>query len=171
VSKTSIADFDEAIAVCDENEKYVVETAPRGALPELPANQPGRAQRTIAWSSFLFALLQSICTFFVAVNSLRLAIGLGSLIVSAGVRADIGRWHQNEVRLSMLGLALLGSLLNLAILMQVRYLRNRPASRWRQRPLSPHQIRMERIEMVLSLATLVLIGVEEYLHFHMHGHL
>jgi hypothetical protein len=171
VSETRSANFSESIAVSDENEKYVVETAPRGALSELPANQPGSAQPTIAWSSFFFALLQSVCTFFASVNGFRLVIGMSSLIVSAGVRTDIGRWHQNWVRLSMLGLALLGSLLNLTILMRVRRLRNRPASRWRQRPLSPHQIRMERIQMVLSLVTLVLIGVEEYLHSYMHGHL
>jgi hypothetical protein len=152
VSETRRADFSEAIAVSDES-------------------QPGNAQRTIAWSSFFFALLQSVCTFFATVNGFRLAIGMGSLVVSAGVRTDIGRWHQNWVRLSMLGLALLGSLLNLAVLMQIRYLRNRPASRWRQRPLSPHEIRMERVQLVLSLATLVLIGGEEYLHLHMHGHL
>ena len=60
----------------------------------------------------------------------------------------------------MMVLALLGTSLNL---MQIRHLRNRPASRWRQRPLSPSRIRMERVQMALSLATLVLIGVEEYL--------
>ena len=81
------------------------------------------------------------------------------------------RFHQDWIRVPMIGLALLGSLLNLVILMQVRHLRNRPASRWRQRPLSPHKIRMERVQMVLSLATLILIGLEEYLHFRWCGHL
>jgi hypothetical protein len=171
VSETRSAVFSEAIVVSAENEKYAIVTAPRGVLSELPASQPGSAQRTIAWSSFFFALLQSVCTFFATVNGFRLVIGMSSLVVSAGVRTDIGRWHQNWVRLSMLGLALFGSLLNLAVLTQVKYLRNRPASRWRQRPLSPHGIRMERVQLALSLATLVLIGVEEYLHLHMHGHL
>jgi hypothetical protein len=71
----------------------------------------------------------------------------------------------------MMVLALLGSSLNLVILMQIRHLRNRPASRWRQRPLSPNRIGMERVQMVLSLATPVLIGVEEHLHFRWCGHL
>jgi hypothetical protein len=61
----------------------------------------------------------------------------------------------------MMVLALLGSSLNL---IQIRHLRNRPASRWRQRALSPNRIRVERVQMALSFATLVLIGVEEYLH-------
>jgi hypothetical protein len=64
----------------------------------------------------------------------------------------------------MLVVALLGSLLNLAILLHVRHLRNRPAAQWRQKPLSPRQKRSELAQLVLSLATLVLIGVEEYLH-------
>jgi hypothetical protein len=47
----------------------------------------------------------------------------------------------------MLVPALRGSSLNLVILMQIR------------------------VQMVLSLATLVLIGVEEYIHFRWCGHL
>jgi hypothetical protein len=70
----------------------------------------------------------------------------------------------------MMAIALLGSLLNLGILMHVRHLRNRPAAQWRQKPLSFHQRRMEGLQMVLSIATLVLLGVEEYLHFaHRHS--
>jgi len=70
------------------------------------------------------------------------------------------------IRIPMIGLALLGSLLNLAILMQIRRLRRRPASQWRQKPLSAHKIRMERMQWILSTATLVLIGIEEFQHFH-----
>ena len=130
-----------------------------------------RAQGVIAWSSFFFAVLQSICTFFAAVDGLRLVIGVGSVAVSAGIGTAMDRFHQDWIRVPMMVLALLGSSLNLMILMQIRHLRNRPASRWRQRPLSPSRIRMERVQMALSLATLVLIGAEEYLHFRWCGHL
>jgi len=71
----------------------------------------------------------------------------------------------------MMGLALLGVLLNLAVLAQVRYLRNRPASQWRQGALSQHKIRMERVQLALSVATVALIGIEEYLHLRSQGHL
>jgi hypothetical protein len=70
----------------------------------------------------------------------------------------------------MIGLALLGSLLNLLVLAQLRRLRHRAASQWRQVPLSAYQIRLERAQLILSIATLVLIGIEEYLHFHWHNH-
>jgi hypothetical protein len=138
------------------------------ALSQLTPAGNDSAQGTIAWSSFFFAALQSICTFFAAVDGLRLVIGVGSLAVSAGIGTAMDRFHQDWIRVPMMVLALLGSSLNL---MQIRHLRHRPASRWRQRPLSSGRIRMERVQMALSLATLVLIGVEEYLHLRWCGHL
>ena len=131
----------------------------------------GNAQGIIAWSSFFFALLQSICTFFAALDGLRLVIGVGSLAMSAWVGATLDRFHADWIRIPMVGLALLGSLLNLAILMQIRRLRNRPGSQWRQQVLSPSKLRMERVQMALSIVTLFLIGIEEYLHFRMCHHL
>ena len=142
------------------------DSAPSQPLPV----EGGRAQGVIAWSSFLFAFLQSICTFFAAVDGLRLVIGVGSLAVSAGIGTAMDRFHQDWIRVPMIVLALLGSSLNLVILLQIRHLRNRPASRWRQ-PLKPNRIRMERVQMALSFATLALIGVEEYLHLRWCGHL
>ena len=43
-----------------------------------------------AWPGLFFALLQSVCTFFAALDGLRLLIGVTSLAVSAGGRADAG---------------------------------------------------------------------------------
>ena len=73
--------------------------------------------------------------------------------------------------MTLFGMSLWRVCLNSVILMQIRYLRNRPASQWRQTPLTPKRIRMERIQIALSLATLVLIGIEEYLHFRRSGYL
>jgi hypothetical protein len=125
----------------------------------------------IAWSSFFFALLQSVCTFFAAANGLRFVVGLGSLVLSAGAGAMVDRFHADALRIPMIGVALVGSLLNLAILAQVRRLRRRPASLWRQQPPSPRKLRMERLQIVLSIGTLALIAVEEILHYHYCGHL
>ena len=138
-------------------------------LPPIPG-EAGTTQRAIAWSGFFFALLQSICTFFAALDGLRLVIGIGSFAISAGVGAALDRFHADWIRLPMIGFALIGSLLNLVVLAQVRRLRHRPASRWRQVSLSRRQIRMERVQLILSIATLVLIGIEEYLHFHLRHH-
>ncbi len=112
---------------------------------ELPAppvpNELVRNRGVIAWSSFFFALLQSICGAIVAINGLRLAIGIGSLALSTGAGAAMVRFHADSIRVPMIVIALLGSLLNLAILMHVRHLRNRPAAQWRQKPLSVRQKR------------------------------
>src|ERR1700730_13447484 len=123
-----------------------------------------RNRGVIAWSSFFFALLQSICGAVVAITGLRVAIGIGALALSTGAGAAMVRFHTDAIRVPMIVVALLGSLLNLAILMHVRHLRNRPASQWRQKPLSRHQRRTENAQLLLSLARLVLIGVEEYLY-------
>ncbi len=127
-----------------------------------------RSQGAIAWSSFFLALLQSICGAVVAVNGLRLAIGIGSLALSTGAGAAVVRFHADWIRRPMMAVALFGSLLNLAIFLHVRYLRNRPASQWRRQTVSPRKLKMERLQLVLSLATLVLLGIEEYLHLGFH---
>jgi hypothetical protein len=137
---------------------------------ETRENTP-RVPGAVAWSSFFFALLQSICTFFAAANGLRFAVGLGSLVLSAGAGAMVDRFHADAFRIPMVGLALFGALLNLTILAQVRRLRRRPSSHWRQHPPSPRKLRMERAQIVLSVATLVLVAVEEILHYHYNGHL
>jgi hypothetical protein len=142
---------------------------------EKPANPVAggsvKPRAWIGWSSFFFALLQSVCTFFASVNGLRLAIGIGALALSGGARATVGWLHSDSIRLPMMGLALLGTLLNLLVLWQIRRLRARPAAQWRQTPVTPAKIRMERLQLVLSIVTLVLIAVEEYWHLRWHLHL
>jgi hypothetical protein len=132
--------------------------SPEAVAPVVP-EELVRNRGVIAWSSFFFALLQSICGAIVAINGLRLAIGIGSLALSTGAGAAMVRFHTDAIRVPMIVIALLGSLLNLAILMHVRHLRNRPAAQWRQKPLSLRQKRTELAQLVLSAATLVLIGV------------
>jgi hypothetical protein len=141
--------------------------SPETAAPILP-DELVRNRGVIAWSSFFFALLQSICGAVVAITGLRVAIGIGALALSTGAGAAMVRFHTDAIRVPMIVLALLGSLLNLAILMHVRHLRSRPASQWRQKPLSIGQKRTELAQLVLSLATLVLIAGEEYLHLSLH---
>ena len=138
------------------------------AVGPVLADELVRNRGVIAWSSFFFALLQSICGAVVAINGLRLVIGIGSLLLSTGVGAAMVRFHTDSIRIPMIVIALFGSLLNLAILMHVRHLRNRPAAQWRQQQLSLRQKRTELAQLGLSLATLVLIGVEEYLHLTLH---
>jgi hypothetical protein len=145
-------------------------STPVEAVPSQEAVSDETRSRTIeakgllGWSSFFFALLQSICTFFIAVSGLRLVIGVGSLAMSAGVVGALDRLHADWIRVPMLAIALIGALVNLAVLAQIRYLRGRPASQWRMKPPSVRTLRMERLQFVLSIAALALIGLEEYFH-------
>ena len=137
--------------------------------PEVPVAHLGNKDRAalpgiIGWSSFGFALLQSICTLFAAVDGFRVMLGISSLIISASLGSFLDRIHSDWIRIPMILFALAGSLLNLAVLIQVRHLRNRPASKWRQIAPTRRKIRMEYLQFLLSVATLIFIGVEEFLH-------
>jgi hypothetical protein len=121
---------------------------------------------SIAGSSLLFSALQSVCTAVVALNSVRLAIGIGSLAMTTGLGAAMEHFHQiTWLRVTLLVGALFGSVSTLGIVLRASHLRNRPAARWRYRPLSSKQRRMELLQIALSLVTLLLIAIEEYLHF------
>jgi hypothetical protein len=136
--------------------------------------RPARTWTTyvlVAWSSFFFAVLQSVCTFFVALGGIQLLIGVGSLaaITQAGLVWD--RFHADSIRLPMMGFALAGALVGLAALARVRRLRDRPAAQWRRRPLTSREILRERIQFTLALATLALIALEEIMHLRTFHHL
>jgi hypothetical protein len=122
------------------------------------------ARGIVAWSALVFAILQSVCTFFAAVDGLRLAIGIGSLAFASNVFSAIDRFHLSWLRVPMITFAVVGSLLNLVILWQVRRLRRRPSAQWRQRPATRSKLRAEQIQLVLAIFTLLLIVVEERQH-------
>jgi len=122
----------------------------------------------IGWGSLVFAALQSICTALIALNGVRLAIGLGSVVLAASVSAPLNKFHADKIRIPMMGIALAGALLNLLVLWQGRRLRRRPAAQWRVRPMSAGKQRTLRFQMALSVLTLALLAVEEYIHFRLH---
>ncbi len=136
------------------------------ALSRVIPKEMGKAQGVIAWSSLLFAVLQSVCTFVVALDGLRLFIGVGSMASVVGAGEQWDRLHTDWIRVPMIALSLAGSLLNLIVLMHIRHLRNRPSAQWRQRPLTARKLRAERVQLALSVVTLALIAVEEISHWH-----
>lgn len=121
-------------------------------------------RNVIAWSSLAFAVLQSICTFFAAMNGLRVGIGISSFVLAAGTASAIDRFHVDWLQVPMISLAVLGSVLNLLVLWQIRRLRQHPAARWRQMTPRPSKLRIERMQLVLSIVTLILVGLEERQH-------
>lgn len=133
--------------------------------PEMASAKAG-TQFAIAGSGLLFSILQSVCTAIVTINGVRLVIGLGALAMTAGLGSALERFHQiTWLRITLLVGALLGSVFTIAVVLHARHLRNRPAARWRARPLTTYQRRMEALQILLSLLTLILVATEEYLHF------
>lgn len=127
--------------------------------------QSSRTRWLVAWTGFAFAFLQSICSFFAVANGLRLAIGVGGLALSSSQLALIDGFHASWFRRPMNGIAVAAALLNLVVLWQIRRLRARPAAQWRMTAPSAKKLRSERVQLLLSVVTLALVGVEEYLHF------
>ena len=129
-----------------------------------------RARRVswISWSSFVFALLQSLCTAVLAVSGIRVLIGVGALAAAAGTNAPARGWHQDAIRIPMLVIALLGALVNLYVLWRLRSLRRRPSSQWRMQPLTRKEKRSEQLQFVLAIVTLVLVALEWWTHSMLH---
>jgi type VI protein secretion system component VasK len=112
------------------------------------------------------AFVQSVCTAFVALSGLHLLIGAAAFATATSILgfADTHFHHINAIRIPMVLLALAGALFNLVALWQVRRLRARSASAWRQKPVSKGKLGSERLQLALSLLTLVLLAVEEWYH-------
>jgi len=125
--------------------------------------------KLINWSAFLFAVLQSVCSAFIALNGVRLLIGVGAFAAASGALKLADRMHVNAIRIPMMLLALAGSLLNLVVLWQVWRLRRRPASAWRQSAIPKKKLASEWLQFTLSVLTLFLVAAEFVAHRILHA--
>jgi hypothetical protein len=58
--------------------------------------------------------------------------------------------------------------MNLYAIGRIRRLRQRPAAQWRMQPTPASKLRSENLQIVVALATLTLLFVEEFLHIVQH---
>jgi hypothetical protein len=120
--------------------------------------------RVVSGASFLFALLQSLCTAVLTISGLRVAIGLTALAAASGIYAPARGFHQDAIRIPMLILAAAGAIVNLAVLAWIWRLRAQPSAQWRKREISKKERRSELLQAVLAILTLVLVGLETWTH-------
>ena len=120
--------------------------------------------RLANWSALFFAVLQSVCSAFIALNGVRLLIGVGAFAAASGVLKFADRLHVSAIRIPMMLLALVGAVLNLAVLWQIWRLRKRTASAWRQQPVPKGKRISEWFQFALSVLTLALLAAELYAH-------
>lgn len=121
--------------------------------------------KLLNWSGIFFAVLQSLCSAFVALSGVRLLIGIGAFTAATGALRIADRMHVNRIRIPMMLLALLGSVWNLVALWRVRSLRRRAASAWRQRPLTKQKKRSEFFQLAVAVVTLILLAAEATAHY------
>ncbi|SPE24437.1 conserved membrane hypothetical protein [Candidatus Sulfotelmatomonas gaucii] len=117
----------------------------------------------LSGASVAMALLQSFCTAVLTINGIRLGIGLAALF-AGGIAIPILSFHRDAIRIPMLTLAVVGSVVNLAVLAWILHLRSRPESQWRQREITKKQRRSERAQVAIAILTLLLVGVELWAH-------
>jgi|SRR5271170_63857 len=121
------------------------------------------------WSGFFLAFIQSVCSTFIALHGIRLLVGIGAVVLASSAWRLAERLHVDAIRIPMMLIALVGALLNLAAIWQVRRLRARSASAWRQRQITPVQKRSESLQLALSTLTLILLVAEGIAHFKLKG--
>ena len=90
-------------------------------------------------------------------------------------RRATSQWRRNEGAL-LLGptmssstrccteAATIGSVVNLVVIAWMRHLRNRPSAQWRKRERSAKEKRSERLQIILAIVTLILVGLEMGTH-------
>ena len=122
----------------------------------------------IGLTSFIFILLQSACTAFMAISGLRLLIGVGSLAAATTGLHWIDAIHGEAIRIPMEVIAVVGSVVNLYAIWRVRSLRSRSSSQWRVVAAGPAKRRSEAIQISVAVVTLMLVAVEWTFHLHLH---
>jgi hypothetical protein len=138
-------------------------------LPTTEPDVPRPTLKLLNWSAVFFAVLQSVCSAFIALSSIRLLIGATAFAFSVGVVKLGDKMHIAAIRIPMMLFALIGSLLNLFVLWQVWRLRSRSSSAWRQKPVSPQKRRSEILQLLLSVVTLFLLTAEYWAHWKLFG--
>jgi len=123
-----------------------------------------KGMRVVSGASFVFALLQSLCTAVLTISGIRVAIGLSALAGASGIYAPAKGFHQDAIRIPMLIVAAVGAIVNLAVLAWIRHLRARPSAQWRRREISKKEQRSERLQVALAIVTLMLVGLETWTH-------
>lgn len=117
----------------------------------------------VSFASMTLALLQSLCTAVLTINGIRVGIGLAALAASS-IWAPVRSFHRDSIRIPMLTIAVVGALVNLAVILWVRRLRARPESQWRRRELTVKERRSERLQVVMAVVTLLLVALEVWSH-------
>jgi len=130
---------------------------------DLPATKSSPGRLLLTWGSLALAAAESLCVAAVGLSGVRVALGLTSLL-AAGAAGPAKGWHREAIRIPLLTIGAVGALLNLLLLWNEERMRRNPAAAWRIRPLTATQKRRRRLQLVLAIVTLSLVGAEVVTH-------
>lgn len=116
----------------------------------------------LSGGSLILALAQSICTAVLTISAVRVAIGLTAL--AGAVYQPVIAFHHSSIRAPMLILAAVGAVINLLVLGWIWRLRGLPSAQWRKRDISKEERNSERLQVILAVATLILVALEAWTH-------
>jgi hypothetical protein len=84
----------------------------------------------IGWASLALAAVQAICVAAVALSSVRVLLGMTSLL-AAGAAGPAQGFHRNALRIPILAIAGTLAVLNLLLLWNENRIRRNPSAQWR----------------------------------------
>ena len=117
----------------------------------------------LGWSSLFLAALESLCVAAVALSGVRVLLGLSSFIAVTAAGPAHG-FHREGLRVPILWISGAIAAVNLLLLWNENRIRNNPAAAWRMQPLTSKQRRQRWIQIVTSVAALLLIVAEVVTH-------
>lgn len=133
-----------------------------------PQPTPSKPKRKVSvtllsWGSLVLAFAESLCVAAVALSGVRVALGMTSLIAATAGGPAHG-WHRDAFRIPLLTLGGIGAVVVLLLAGNEDRMRRNPSAAWRLQPLTPEQKRSRRIQIWLSVLTLLLIAAELMTH-------
>jgi hypothetical protein len=117
----------------------------------------------LAWGSLALAAAESLCVAAVGLSGVRVAMGLSSLIAATAGGPAHG-FHRDGLRLPFLVVGAAGALLSLLLLWNENRIRKNPSAAWRARPLTKQQHSQRWLQLILAVATLLLVALEVITH-------
>jgi hypothetical protein len=136
---------------------------PAGAVARGGPLESTRTIGAVSFASMTLALLQSLCTALLTINGIRVGIGFAALAASS-IWEPVRAFHRDSIRIPMLTVAVVGALVNLAVLFWIRHLRARSEAQWRRREMTKKERRSERLQVIMAVSTLLLVGLEVWSH-------
>ena len=122
------------------------------------------SEMKLSFAALTSAAIQGICAFVIAMNSVKLALGITSAVAAGGSSLV----HSDPVRLALRYVSATFATVTLYVIWNSWRLRNRRESQWRRIPLTRREKWMIAFGLFSAAASWFLIIAEVYAHQRIH---